>query len=73
MASWSRRVNSWMLIWSRGTRCLLWPWEPAEPSWASAGAASALEVPTTAAVAAAVRRKPRRLSRATSSRPAVSS
>jgi ABC-type Fe3+ transport system permease subunit len=55
------------------TRCRPRPPELAGSSWASAGAASALEVPTTAAVAAAVRRKRRRVSRAISSRPAVSS
>ena len=41
--------------------------------WANAGPASTPEVPTTAAVVTAVRRKPRRLSPATSSRLAVSS
>jgi len=55
-----------------GTRCLPRPW-PLASCWANAGPASAPEVPTTAAVVTVVRRKPRRLSRATSSRPAVSS
>ncbi len=44
MASWSRSVNSWMLIWSRGTLSLSHPLSALrQPSWASAGVTNAAE------------------------------